>query len=186
MIKTLRKITPIPTPGQRIVQQSDLKRKNYLTLAGITDEALALVNAILDQADALFARTSLNLSAADKEKLIEINYYIKGLYRQEQTENATCIKQQLKCWYEQRQFLLQAVMTDGQKQRLKIFNRQLRFILDAVHHNHGNQKLNKLFNQLENELNNKQAFSGNNNGKRLTAAVYLPQQSAMLSINLAS
>ncbi|WP_281557488.1 hypothetical protein [Thalassomonas sp. RHCl1] len=186
MMNTLRKITPISKPAQRIVQQSDLKRKNYLTLAGITDEALALVNAILDQADALFARTSLTLSAADKEKLIEINYYIKGLYRQKQTGDAICINQELKCWYEQRQFLLQAVMTDGQKQLLKTFNRQLRFILDAVQHNRGNQKLNKLFNHLEHELNNKQAFTGNNTGKRLTAPAYLPQQSAMLTINLAS
>lgn len=183
-------MTPVAKPAERIVQQSDLKRKNYLSIAGITDEILMLVNDILDQADALFARTSLKLSAGEKEKLIEINDYIKSLYRQEQKGNAGCIKQQLKCWYEQRQFLLQVVMSDGQKQLLKALNRQLSFILDAIHHNRGNQKLNKLFNHLENELGKEQLSfcqnMANKTDKSFTAAAYLPQQQSMLSINLAS
>ncbi|WDE09394.1 hypothetical protein [Thalassomonas haliotis] len=190
MMDKLNKITPAARTAQRVVRQSDLKRKNYLALAGISDEALVLVNRVLDQADRLFARASLKLNSADKEKLIEINYYIKGLYRQELTENAGCTQLQLKCWYEQRQFLLQAGMSDGQKQLLKAFNRQLRFILDAVRRNFGDQKLNKLFNHLASETGKEQTFAGKNtnnkHGNRFITPAYLPRQPAMLTTSLAS
>ncbi|WDE02767.1 hypothetical protein SG34_015075 [Thalassomonas viridans] len=152
-----------------------MKRQNYMSLAGITDEALAVVNTVLDQVDELFAQTSLKLSAGDQEKLIEINDYIKDLYQQKQSGKVSCIRQQLKCWYEQRQFLLQTVMSGRDRRLFREFNRQLRQVLDLVNHNRANEKINKLFNHLDKELGSKSAYTTS-----------LSSSPLKLTINLAS
>ena len=175
-------MTLISKAEQRIIRQSDLKRQNYLSLPGITDKLLALVHTVLDQADELFALSSLNLSAGDKEKLIEINDYIKDLYRQRLKGKQTGISLQLKCWYEQRQSLLQSAMTAGQKTVLKGLNSQLRLVLDAVAHNRANIKLNDVFTHLHQELGKQQAMAGIKSGH----ASYLGAQPALLTVNLAS